>query len=162
MKRVKVNDPAAVSYMGRRRYDEGDYDKAVEYYNKAAELGDARAHYQLGCVYYMGHGVEKDKEKEVYHWEKAAIGGNPIARHELASIEEENGNTERAVKHYIIAANLGYEGSMQVLWEYYSIGNITKEKLESTLRTHKAAIDATKSSQRDAAEAYDRRLAASR
>ena len=110
----------------------------------------------------MGNGVEKDKEKEVYHWEKAAIGGNPIARHELACIEEENGNIERAVKHYIIAANLGHEESMEALWTFYPAGYITKEKLESTLRTHKAAIDATKSSQRDAAEAYDRRLAASR
>ena len=65
MKRVKVNDPVARCYMGRRRYDEGDYDEAVEYYKKAAELGDARVHYQLGCVYYMGHGVEKDMEKDV-------------------------------------------------------------------------------------------------
>jgi len=52
------------------------------------------------------------------------------------------------VKHFIIAGNLGYEESMKVLWKYYSAGGITKEELESTLRTHKAAIDATKSVQR--------------
>jgi hypothetical protein len=38
--------------------------------------------------------------------EEAAIGGNPFARHNLALIEMKNGRPERAVKHYIIAANL--------------------------------------------------------
>jgi hypothetical protein len=85
---------------------------------------------------------------------KAAIGGHPSARHNLACNEERNGNTERAMKHLTIAANLGCEDSMKVLWKHYSIGNITKEELESTLRSHKAAIDAMKSAQRDAAEAY--------
>ena len=32
-------------------------------------------------------------------------------------------------------------------------GHITKEEYEATLRSHQAAIDATKSAQRDAAEA---------
>ena len=121
---------------------------------EAAKLGDAKAHYQVGFIFYKGIGVEKDEEKAVCHYEKAAIGGSPEARHYLAIIEGNNGNTERAVKHFIIAANLGYEDSMKMLWKHYSAGNITKEDLESTLRSHKAAIDATKSAQRDAAEAY--------
>jgi hypothetical protein len=65
------------------------------------------------------------------------------------------------VKHFVIAANLGYEKSMKQLWKHFSAGYITKEELESTLRTHKAAIDATKSAQRDAAEAHYQRRAAS-
>ena len=60
---------------------------------------------------------------------------------------------DRAVKHFIINANLGYEKSMKWLWKHYSEGNITKEDLEATLRTHQAAIDAMKSPQREAAEA---------
>ena len=158
MKRVKANDPAALTQMGAIRYQEWDYDKAFEYYTKAAELGDIDSHYRLGRMYWKGESVEKDEEKGIYHMEKAAIGGHPLARHNLACIEEEaNGNIERAVKHYIIAANLGFEKSMKELWTFYSAGQITKEDLESTLRSHKAAIDATKSAQRDEA-----RLAASR
>jgi hypothetical protein len=56
---------------------------------------------------------------------------------------------ERAVKHYIIAANLGYDKSMKALWKHYSEGNITKEDLDATLRTHQAAIDPRKSEQRE-------------
>jgi hypothetical protein len=153
MKRVKVNDPAALHQMGAIRFKEGDYDSAFKYYTKAAELGDAAAHNNLGNKYYRGEGVEEDYEKAIHHWEKAAIGGHPAARHGLAYCEEKNGNFERAVKHLIIAANLGREESMKELWKYYSAGHIAKEELEDTLRSHKTAIDETKSSQREEAEA---------
>ncbi len=162
MERVKVNDLAALSQMGLRRHQEGDYNRAIEYLTKAAELGDADAHYSLGDMFCKGEGVEKDKERGIHHYEKAAIGGDPTARQRLGRYEEENGNIERAVKHVIISAKLGHEKSMKRLWKYYSNGYITKENLEATLRTHKAAIDATKSAQRDAGEAYFQRLAASR
>ena len=161
MKRVKANDPNALLKMGTKRHEEGDYHGAFEYWTKAAELGNTGAHYNLSILYYRGEGVEKDEEKKVYHLEKAAIGGNPQARYSLGCGEEDNDNIERAVKHFVIAANLGYEKSMKAIWWHYSAGNITKEELEATLRTHKAAIDATKSAQRDAGEAYYQRRAAS-
>jgi TPR repeat protein len=103
-------------------------------------------------MYYEGKGVEEDEEKAVYHLEKAAIGGNPRARYNLGIIEGNNGNMDRAVKHLIIAAKLGHEASMKALWKHYSAGNITKEDLDATLRSHQAAIDATKSEQRKEAE----------
>ena len=90
MRRIKANDPAAISEMGTERYNEGDYDSAVKYWKKAAELGDVGAHYQLGHSYHEGDVVEKDEEKEVYHYEKAAIGGHPEARHNLGCYEERN------------------------------------------------------------------------
>ena len=117
-------------------------------------MGDLVAHNLLGVMYSDGIGVEKDEEKGVYHYEKAAIGGHLKARHNLGCVEEEKGNADRAVKHFIIAANLGDEVSMKDLWAHYSAGNINKEDLEATLRTHKAVIDATKNPEREAAEAY--------
>ena len=152
MKRVKANDPAAFLKMGTIRYDEGDCNRAIEYFRKAAKLGDADAHYNLGLMYRRGEGVEEDLEKGIQHWEKAAIGGHPYSRHNLAIIEESNENVERAVKHYIIAANLGEEKSMKALWKHYSAGNITKEDLDATLRTHQAALEGMKSEQRNYAD----------
>ena len=159
MKRVKANDPAALREMGTILYGEGDCDAAVEYYMKASKLGDSEAHHLLGCMYWRGEGVEKDEEKAVYRMEQAAIGGHPSARHNLGEYEWKAGRMDRAVKHFIIAANLGREDSMKTLWKHYSKGNITKEDLEVTLRTHKAAIDAMKSPQREAAEAWRREVA---
>ncbi len=152
MKRVKANDPVAISYTGRECYVEGDHDIAVGYLTKAAELGDVDAHYQLGYMYWRGEGVEKDEEKAVHYWEKAAIGGDHQARYSLAVVDHNNGNVERAVKHLTIAANLGDEKSMKMLWKYYSAGAITKDDLEAALRAHQAAIDAMKSPERDEAD----------
>ena len=152
-KRVKANDPVALRQMGGERYHEGGYYNAFKYLSKAADLGDSGAHYLLGLMYWKGQFVEKDVEKAVYHWEKAAIGGHPYARHNLGWYEERNGNMGRAVKHYIIAANLGMEESMKTLWAMFKEGYITKEDLDATLRSHQAAIDAMKSAQRDEAEA---------
>jgi TPR repeat protein len=152
MKRIKANDPAAMYHLGTCRYHEGDNDIAIKYWTMAAELGDINAHYQLADSYSKGEGVETDEEKAIYHYEQAAIGGDPEARYNLGWIEGTNGNMERAAKHHIIAANLGHEGSMKLLWKHYSRGDIAKEDLESTLRTHKAAIDEMKSPQREAAE----------
>ncbi len=158
MKRVKANDPVAMNYMGSRCYHEGNYDDAFEYWTKAAELGDTCAHYEIGVMYMDGEGVEKDAKKTVYHLEKAAIGGHHLARFNLGCIAGEMGHNETAVQHLIIAAKLGHEESMKGLWKHYSVGNITKEDLDATLRANQAAIDAAKSEQRDAAESFQRNL----
>ena len=152
MERIKASDPAAICGMGGECHYKGDYEGEFEYLTKAAELGDLNAHYHLELMHGKGEGAEKDDGRAMYHWEKAAIGGHPFARYYLACYEERNGNVERAVKHFIIAANLGDENSMKALWVEFKDGNITKEDLEATLRSHQAALDAMKSAQRDAAE----------
>ena len=120
MKRVEANDPVAMYEEGFNLFKKGNYSSAFGYWMKAAEVGDAAAHYRLSCMYHNGDGVEKDGEKEmivekdcekeVHHLEEAAIGGHPRARHNLGYHEWRNGNTERAVKHWIIAAAQGHDG----------------------------------------------------
>jgi TPR repeat protein len=154
MKRIKAGDPVAMVDIGQYLSKEGDYNGAVQYFTKAAELGDVEAHYELALMYEKGKGVEKDEGKAVYHYERAAIGGDPYARNNLGCIEEENGRFDRAVKHFVIAANLGNEESMRALWGHYKQGLISKEDLEATLRAHQAAVDAMKSPERAAAAAH--------
>ena len=55
-KRVKANDPAALRQMGTIRCAEGSHKGALTYWTKAAELGDAHAHYSLGLMYWRGGG----------------------------------------------------------------------------------------------------------
>jgi hypothetical protein len=59
------------------------------------------------------------------------------------------------VKHFIIAANLGLDVSMEKLKRCYAGGVISKESFAAVLRAHQAAVDAWKSPQRDAAEAVN-------
>jgi len=151
MKRIEVNDSFATFQMGLRRHDEGNHEEAFKYWTKAVELGDVESHYLLSTMYQGGPGVEKDEKKEVYHLEQAAIGGDRGARYNLGCTEAENGNFERAVKHWIIAAQLGDDASIQVLKQCYADGKINKEDFAAALRAYQAAVDATKSPQREAA-----------
>ena len=105
-------------------------------------------------MYDEGLGVEKNGKKQVYHLEQAAIGGHPEARHNLGIEEWNNGRFDRARKHFIIAANLGYHESLKELRELYADGHASKEDYADALRAYQAAVDATKSAERKAAEAY--------
>jgi tetratricopeptide (TPR) repeat protein len=153
MKRVRVNDPFALREVGTTRCEKGDYKGAIEYWMRAAELGDAEANYQLSVMYREGRGVDRDEKKELHHLTEAAISGDPSARHNLACYEWRNGRYERAAKHWIIAANLGNDKSVEALKEGYVTGFVSKEDFAAALRAHQAAVDATKSPQREAAEA---------
>ena len=153
MKRVEANDPVAMCYIGTERCDEGEYDAAFEYWTKAAALGDAAAHYQLSCLYGKGQVVEKDEKKEMYHLKEAAIGGHPSARHNLGCMEGGNGRVDRAAKHFIIAAKLGDNDSLDTLKKAYKAGHASKEDFATALSGYQSAIDATKSPQRE--EAYE-------
>jgi tetratricopeptide (TPR) repeat protein len=154
MNRVKVNDPNAMNYMGKTRYQEGNYGEAFEYYTKAAALGDIESHFELSRLYRKGCGVAKDAKKEMYHLEEAAIGGHPIARIYIGNHEGENGRFVRATKHLIIASKLGHDDALETLKRNFRKGFVSKEDYEAALRGHQAAVDATKSKQREEAEEF--------
>ncbi len=157
MKRTKKNDPAAFREMGTLLCKEGDNSNAMKYYTKAIELGDVDSHCRLvGCMMYEEeeNGVERDEEKEIYHLEEAAIAGHPHGRYSLAKYEMRNMRIDRGLKHYIIAANLGHDDSLKQLKEFYSLGMLKKEDFAAALRAHQAAVDATKSPQREAGDKF--------
>ena len=91
----------------------------------------------------------------MYHLEEAAIAGHPEARFNLACCEEDEDRTDRAVKHFIIAANLGLDEAINVLKVAYKGGIISNEDFAAALRAHHAAVNAMKSPQREAAEIAD-------
>jgi tetratricopeptide (TPR) repeat protein len=152
MNRVKKNCPVAMYNMGKERYDAGDYEIALEYLTKAAESGDANAHHSLSIMYHTGHSVEKDGIKAIHHAELAAIAGHPEARRNLGAEELNNGRYERARKHFIISANLGRNDSLKELKHLYAEGHASKEDYAGALRGYQAAVEATKSREREKAE----------
>ena len=152
MKRVAANDPVALRQKGLGHARREEYDAALKYWTKAADLGDAMAHYNLSILYSEGKGVEKDYKKKIFHLEEAAIAGHPQARFNLGNHGHRNNEIDRAVKHWIISASLGLDESIQALKGYYKNGLVSKDDFAAALRAHKAAVDATKSPQREEAE----------
>lgn len=92
----------------------------------------------------------------MHHLEDAAIGGHPEARYALGCKELENDNAGRAVKHFIIAATQGDDGSTKMLIDFYKAGFVSKEDLAAALRAHQTAVAATKRAQREAVTDYHR------
>ena len=153
---MKLNDVVAIREVGIRLCFKGDFKKGFAYLSKAAEMGDVVAQNEVGKMYDFGYGVEKDVSKAVPYYEKAAIGGNPFARHALAIIEIGNERLDRAVLHLIIASKLGNKKSLQVLRCAYEDGSVSKEEFEATLRRYQDVVDATKSAQREEAANFRR------
>ena len=134
-----------------------DYDKSLELFHRAAELGHAGAYASIGYCYNNGLGVEVDKKKAIYYYELAAMKGDVYARYNLGNNEAQAGNYERALRHYMIAIRSGNPNSLEVFKLMYSNGHATKEDYTKALQSYQAYLGEIKSTQRDKAAAFDKK-----
>lgn len=85
-----------------------DYDKALEFYHRAARLGYTDAYYNIVVVYAHIQAVEVEAKKVRHYWELAAMGGHTGARYYVGCMEEKAGNYDRAIKHYDCCEGWGF------------------------------------------------------
>jgi len=159
----KFNDPEATFMLGSD-YEEGayglpvDYAKAAELYQRASDLGSGEAHFFFGELYKyrkgVKQGVQVDEKKAIHHYQLAAISGQMDARFKVGEAELEKGNVERAMRHLMIAAKCGDDGSLEMIKLCFTKGLVSKEDFEKALREHKASQDETRSEQRDRSKAF--------
>ena len=156
-KRVNAGDPVAICNLGNK-YHYGqfglkkDVAKAVELYERAAELGVKDAHYALGFLYDEGMDVEKDTVKATRHWEAAAMSGEVHARHNLGNEEGRAGNYDIAFQHWMIAGKLGHEKSLNKVKRMFMDRLATKADYAGALRGHQSAVEEMRSPDRDEAK----------
>ena len=159
-KRMDIGDAEAIYGLGCW-YSDGnkglpqDHAKALELLHQAAELGYAPSYYNIGGVYHVGRGVERDMKKANHYYELAAMGGDADARQNLGALEKNAGNMDRASKHFMIAAGSGNYDSLEKIKLLFMNGDATKEDYAKALRAHQAFLDKIKSPQRDEAGAFD-------
>jgi len=133
--RTDLNDAEAFYELGKW-YKDGsmglpqDMNKAFQLLNRAAELGSINAHNSLAHAYLSGRGVEKDMNKTEHHWKLAAIGGHEGARLNLGSMDYNDDNIDRAMKHYMISAKSGYDKALKLVGEGYKDGYVTKMNMQ--------------------------------
>ncbi|RIB00225.1 hypothetical protein C2G38_2235094 [Gigaspora rosea] len=69
-----LGDPYTLGYNYQHGIEvEKDEHKAFVYYQKSADIGNAKGIYQVGECYYYGTGVEKDEHKIFIYYQKSAI-----------------------------------------------------------------------------------------
>ena len=157
-KRARANDPSAIYFLGCL-YAAGEdglpknFSKAMEFWLRAGDLGCAEAYCHAGAAHFNGLGVERDMKKARYYYGLAAMGGDAEARHNIGCFEEEMGNRNKAIEHWMIAAGAGFDLSLSAIREAFSRGNATKDDFETALRAHMQSKDEMKSEQREAAAA---------
>ena len=159
-KRVEMDDANGIYslgcyyYNGERGFPQ-DHSKALKLFHRAGGLGSAESYYNVGCAYYFGRGVERDIKKAKHYWELAAMGGDAKAKYNLGILEDNAGNMSIALKHYMIAAECGYNDSLKEIREFYLNGHATKDDYAKALQTYQKYIDGIKSAQRDEAASFD-------
>lgn len=76
-----------------------DYEKAVFYFNEAIKLGNIKAKYYLGEMYYKGYGVDKDVKKgETLLNELIGTEYEPLASVKLLTFSDTDG-TKKLIKN---------------------------------------------------------------
>lgn len=70
--------------LAKKCYDAKDYANAAKYWQLSLAQGDAVAQFNLGCCYYMGKGVPKDRAKSKELLTLSAKQGNKDAQEVLA------------------------------------------------------------------------------
>eukprot|EP00985_Skeletonema_marinoi_P023428 scaffold15643_cov117-Skeletonema_marinoi.AAC.3 len=162
-KRLKHGDREAFYMLGACYYNgagtlslKQNRKKGLELMNQAAELGLEMAHHSLGMAYAYGDEGEKNEKKALYHFRLAAIGGLLEARHILGQSWLQR-DPNMAYKHFLIAAEAGYDESLKEIKTGYAEGHVEKDVFEKALRAHKAAKDEVKREPRDKAAEWYRR-----
>lgn len=109
---------------------------ALEYFNKAADLENADAYYELS----KKHRAHYNADDYILCLSKAVELGNIEARDDLAMLAMEKKQKYIAMEHYKILAAAGYGNeTTTTLTAGYKEGCVTKDELETALRAYYAA-----------------------
>ena len=94
-------------------YDAEDYGKAMEYFQLAADLGNAEGWRGIGYLYQYGLGVEQDYDKTLEYFSLAAEQGEPGAMFAIGECyhlgQGVKKDLDKAAKWYRRALDAGYE-----------------------------------------------------
>jgi TPR repeat protein len=125
---------------------EQDHAKAIDLFNRSANLGFSKAHSHLGYLYREAGDLKKAK----FHCEAAALAGHEEARCNLGVMDANSGNIERAMKHWKIAASAGHYDAMLYLRLSFEEGHVSRESIDSTLTAYYMSCAEMRSEARDA------------
>ena len=159
--RCLKNDQNALSMMGDL-YRDGNHEvakddlKALDCYIRAVELGSPETCVLIGIIYDEGGGLAVNKERAALFERVGALRGDVVARHNIGYAEYELGNYEIGTRHWKIAAEAGYQKSLNNLRDIYNADGklpgkefITKEYLDFAHRACHGAQLEVKSEERD-------------
>ena len=129
---------------GNTLYGQKNYQEAIVWLRKAADLGHAKAEFKLGYCYKVGQGVTQDYYEAVKWYKKSAEQGYSAAQFNLGVCYADGQGVPQdyseAAKWYRKAAEQGMAGAQNNLgWCYYNGKGVTQNKQEAKRWLLKAA-----------------------
>ena len=126
----KVVDAEELFVLGLRYYSGNgvrqNYEKAMEYFHKAAELGYAPAQASLGEMYREGRGVNRDYKESFKWYLKAAESGMSESQYNVGYMyyhgEGVEVSKEKAADWFMKAAEQGYAPAQNYLGKMFFLG----------------------------------------
>lgn len=95
-----------------------DFQKAIEYFEKAKNLGNIAAINSLGLCYHYGLGTEKDLDKALKLYKEAANKNYVYALNNLGLYCESQKNYDEAYSYFLKSANLNESFACNRIGEY--------------------------------------------
>ena len=130
--------------LGKKAAGEGKYKEAAEWYQKAAEAGNAAAQNNLGVYYRNGRGVSKNRDEAVKWFQEASRQGFHESQYNLGLSYWESGTSqgrEEGVRWFQKAAAQGNAKAQFMLGKSYSQGWGVPEDKAEAFRWYKMAAE---------------------
>jgi len=131
--------------IGRDYYLKGDYNKAYEYFKKAADLGLSQAMITMGELYMNGEGVKQDFKKAYEWFRRAADLGEEFAMYALGYLYLEGKGTRqdygKAYEWFKKVADLENKDAMNAIGWLYQSGYGVEQDYEKAYEWYRKAIE---------------------
>jgi TPR repeat protein len=119
---------------GRGAFAAGDLDKAVDFFERAYQMGHVRAGQVLGRMYFLGAGIDRDREKAVELYRKAAERGDAYALHSLGMAEIKGEGTPQneksGLEKLLQSVEAGHTFSYNAIGGFYLNGEHVGESVD--------------------------------
>jgi TPR repeat protein len=131
--------------IGLKYYDEQQYDKALEYFQLAADKSLALAQNNLGNMYFIGNGVEKSYQTAFEYYQLAADQGLAEAQNNLGNMYFNGNGVEQsyhtALEYYQLAADQGLADAQNNVGYMYGTGNGVEKSYQKAVEYYQLAAD---------------------
>ena len=142
---VEECDKSTCDGYGDIFYFTANYQQAVKYYQKSADLGNARGYHLLGLLYYDGKGVCQNLPKAFTLYKKACDLNFATACHNVGLLYDNGRGVKQdftnARKYYEKACNANIAGACNNLGYLYGNGKGVKENLSTAKQYYGKACD---------------------
>ncbi|QFT32466.1 Putative beta-lactamase HcpC precursor [Labrenzia sp. THAF82] len=119
---------------GRGAFAAGDLEQASAYFEQAYQMGHVRAGQVLGRMYYLGAGIDRNREKAVELYRKAAERGDAYALHSLGMAEIRGEGTaqneEAGLEKLLQSVEAGHTFSYNAIGGFYLRGQHVGENVD--------------------------------